>query len=78
MPHVKRHVAKAISYRCLGTLQTIIIGYVLTGSIKLAGTAGVIEIVVKPVMYFLHERVWYHWVTFGLHPFQRSHDEDKK
>jgi uncharacterized membrane protein len=66
MVHVKRHIAKAISYRALGTLQTITIGYILTGSLVISSTIGVVELCVKPVMYFLHERVWYKWIKFGL------------
>lgn len=66
MVHVKRHIAKAISYRVVGSAQTIIIGYLLTGSLVIASTAGIIELVVKPVIYFLHERVWYKFIKFGV------------
>jgi uncharacterized membrane protein len=66
MVHVKRHIAKAISYRLVGSAQTILIGYVLTGSFVIASTAGIIELVVKPIIYFLHERVWYKFIKFGV------------
>jgi uncharacterized membrane protein len=66
MVHVKRHIAKAISYRLVGSAQTILIGYVLTGSLVIASTAGIIELVVKPIIYFLHERVWYKFIKFGV------------
>jgi uncharacterized membrane protein len=66
MVHVKRHIAKAISYRILGTLQTVTIGYILTGSFVISSTIGVVELCVKPIMYFFHERVWYKWIKFGL------------
>lgn len=66
MVHVKRHIAKAISYRILGTLQTITIGYIFTGSIVISSTIGIVELCVKPVMYFLHERVWYKFIKFGV------------
>lgn len=66
MVHVKRHIAKAISYRILGTLQTITIGYILTGSLVISSTIGVVELCIKPIMYFLHERMWYKWIKFGL------------
>lgn len=64
--HVKRHIAKAISYRLVGSLQTMIIGYVLTGSIYISSLAGGIELIIKPIVYFIHERVWYKWIKFGL------------
>ena len=66
MVHVKRHIAKAISYRLVGSAQTILIGYILTGSLVIASTAGIIEFVVKPIIYFLHERVWYKFIKFGV------------
>jgi len=66
MVHVKRHIAKAISYRVLGTLQTITIGYILTGSLVISSTIGVVELCVKPIMYFFHERVWYKFIKFGV------------
>ena len=66
MVHVKRHIAKAISYRFIGSLQTILIGYALTGSIYISSVAGVVELVVKPIIYFIHERVWYKFIKFGL------------
>jgi uncharacterized membrane protein len=66
MVHVKRHIAKAISYRFIGSLQTVLIGYALTGSIYISSVAGMVELVVKPMIYFLHERFWYKFIKFGL------------
>jgi len=66
MVHVKRHIAKAISYRLVGSAQTILIGYILTGSLVIASTAGIIELVIKPIIYFLHERFWYKFIKFGV------------
>lgn len=63
---IRRHAAKAISYRLLGTCQTALIGYIITGSWQVASSMGIIEICVKPIMYFVHERLWYKYVTFGL------------
>ncbi len=66
MVHVKRHIAKAISYRLIGSVQTILIGYILTGSLIVSSTIGVIELVIKPIIYFLHERFWYKFIKFGV------------
>ena len=63
---IRRHIAKSISYRILGTMTTIIIGYILTGNIIIASSIGFIELFIKPLIYFLHERVWYKWIKFGL------------
>jgi uncharacterized membrane protein len=63
---VKRHIAKTISYRILGTLQTGLLSWIFTGSWQIATSIGLIEFCVKPVMYFIHERVWYTWIPYGV------------
>jgi uncharacterized membrane protein len=63
---IRRHIVKSISYRILGTITTIIIGYVLTGNVVIASSIGFIELCIKPLIYFLHERLWYKWIKFGL------------
>ena len=51
---LKRHILKTISYRILGTLTTVIIAYSLGASLKVSSMLGVGELVLKPVIYFLH------------------------
>lgn len=63
---VKRHIAKSITYRCLGTLTTVMLAMFAGLSIEVAGMVGIAELIVKPIVYFIHERVWYKWVKFGL------------
>lgn len=53
-----RSLVKAYSYRCCGTLTTIIISYIITGKIVISLGIGATEMVVKPFIYWLHERVW--------------------
>ena len=55
----KRHLAKALTWRFLGTLDTFIIAWWLTGSPTLGVTFSAIELVSKTIMYYLHERAWY-------------------
>jgi len=57
-----RHILKTVSYRILGTLITIISAYSLGVSFELSSLLGVGELLIKPVVYFLHERVWYKWI----------------
>ena len=59
---LKRHILKTISYRILGTLTTVIIAYSLGASLKVSSMLGVGELVLKPVIYFLHERLWYKYI----------------
>jgi uncharacterized membrane protein len=54
----RRSVVKAITWRTLGTLDTIVISYVLTGEIKTAISIGGIEVFTKMFLYFFHERIW--------------------
>ncbi len=54
----RRSIVKAITWRTLGTIDTIVIAYVLTGEIKTALSIGGIEIFTKMMLYFFHERVW--------------------
>lgn len=62
----KRHIAKTISYRIISTLIGFLIMWVISGSIKIGAAFGVVELVYKPVQYYIHERVWYKWIKFGL------------
>lgn len=61
----KRHLLKTISYRLLGTITTVLISYFSTGSWGLAGTLGVFELTLKPILYFTHERIWYKFIKIG-------------
>ena len=62
---LKRHILKTISYRILGTLTTVIIAYSLGASLEVSSMLGVGELVLKPVIYFFHERVWYKYIRIG-------------
>ena len=53
-----RSVVKSISWRIIGTLDTILISWVITGKLDLAFSIGSVELVTKMVLYFFHERVW--------------------
>ena len=54
----KRSIAKSISWRAIGTLDTIVISWVVTGTLTIAFSIGVVELVTKMVLYFFHERIW--------------------
>ncbi|NCZ71546.1 MAG: DUF2061 domain-containing protein [Actinobacteria bacterium] len=62
----KRHIAKTISYRVISTLIGFLIMWLVSGSIKVGAAFGVAELVYKPVQYYLHERIWYRWIKYGL------------
>ncbi|MFP2996137.1 DUF2061 domain-containing protein [Spongiivirga sp. MCCC 1A20706] len=54
----KVSLLKTISWRIIGTLDTMIISYILTGDLKIAFGIGGIEVVSKMILYYFHERVW--------------------
>lgn len=62
----KRHLAKTVSYRILSTLIGFGIMWTITGSVKIGATFSVVELVYKPIQYYIHERVWYRWIKYGL------------
>ena len=66
MVQVKRHIFKTISYRILSTCIGFFTMWILTGSIKIGASFSLIELTIKPVLYFIHERVWYKWIKIGI------------
>jgi uncharacterized membrane protein len=66
MVSYKRHIIKTISWRVIGTLDTIILSSIITGDVKLGMSIGGVEVITKMVLYFLHERAWYKFSDFGV------------
>lgn len=62
----KRHIAKTISYRIVSTCIGFGIMWAVSGSIKIGAAFGVAELVYKPIQYYIHERIWYKWIKYGL------------
>jgi uncharacterized membrane protein len=54
----KRSITKALTYRFWQSLNTFLISLVVTGKIDMAAAIVSIEVVVKIVIYFFHERIW--------------------
>ena len=53
-----RSVVKTISWRTVGTLDTVIVSYFVTGNLVMAASIGSIEVITKMILYYFHERVW--------------------
>jgi len=62
----KRHILKAISWRIIGTLDTMILSWIITGNWKIGVAIGGVEVVTKMILYYLHERAWYKFSDFGI------------
>lgn len=61
----KRHIAKTITWRVVGTIDTMILGWLVSGDPMVGVTIGSFEVVTKMVLYFIHERLWYK-IGFGV------------
>jgi adenylylsulfate kinase len=64
-PTVKRHIAKTITWRIIGTLDTMMLGWLITGSALTGVKIGGVEVITKMALYFFHERFWFK-IKFGL------------
>ncbi|MBT3054203.1 MAG: DUF2061 domain-containing protein [Candidatus Thiodiazotropha sp. (ex Codakia orbicularis)] len=53
-----RSLAKAVSWRVTGSIDTILLSWFFTGSLTTAAAIGLTEVVTKMVLYYLHERIW--------------------
>lgn len=62
----KRHVAKTISYRLISTAIGFMTMWLISGSIEVGAAFGLAELLWKPIQYYIHERVWYRFIKFGL------------
>jgi sulfate adenylyltransferase large subunit len=53
-----RSLAKAVSWRATGSLDTFLVAFFITRNPKIAGSVALTEIVTKIVIYYCHERLW--------------------
>jgi uncharacterized membrane protein len=59
-----RSIAKAISYRLLGSLSTAAIVFIFSGNLTVSLGVGALDVVAKLALYYLHERLW-NYISFG-------------
>ena len=55
----KRHIAKTFSWRFVGTLDTLVLSFFITGDLFTGVKISTVEVISKMVLYYLHERVWF-------------------
>ena len=60
-----RHLLKTITWRIIGTLDTMLLGWFVSGDHKVGLTIGSLELITKMVLYYGHERIWYS-VDYGI------------
>lgn len=62
----KRHILKTITWRIIGTLDTMILSWIITGNWKWGVAIGGVELITKMVLYYFHERAWYKFTKYGV------------
>lgn len=60
----KRHVLKTFSWRALGTLDTILLSWLLSGNPMIGLKIGATEVITKMLLYYAHEKAWYR-INYG-------------
>ena len=63
--HNIRHIYKTFTWRLVGTIDTIMISWIILGDISVGLQIGGAEIATKMVLYYFHEKIWYK-INFGL------------
>jgi uncharacterized membrane protein len=66
----KRHLAKTITWRLVGTMDTILLSWIITGNPFTGLKIGLAEVVTKMALYYFHERLW---VKVGIGDSRRRH-----
>jgi len=73
MVSYKRHILKTVTWRLVGTIDTILLSFIITGSIKTGFTIGSVELFTKMILYFFHERIWYKFSKYGIKKQDKKH-----
>jgi uncharacterized membrane protein len=69
---------KAISWRIVGTIDTMIISYIITGRVTVALSIGSIEVFTKTILYYFHERLWAHIHRIKLKGWSKANGKQYK
>lgn len=69
--HRKRHLAKTVSYRAISSAVGFLTVMSITGSAEVGAAFSIVELVYKPIQYYIHERIWYKYIKYGV-------DEEKE
>jgi uncharacterized membrane protein len=62
----KRHLAKAVTWRIVASIVTALIAWFFGLPPKAVGAVFVADLIIKFVLYYGHERVWYNYIKFGV------------
>jgi adenylylsulfate kinase len=65
-----RSILKGITWRFIASGTTMLIVFIMTGNLELVASVGVVDVTLKVLFYYVHERAWgrVHWGLFGTEP----------
>ena len=61
----KRHLLKTVSYRVVSSIIGFLVLWLFFG-ITVGVSFSLFELFCKPLLYYIHERIWYRWISYGL------------
>ena len=61
-----RHLAKAVTWRIIASITTALIAFAFGLPPKAVGAVFVADLIIKFVLYYAHERVWYKHIKYGV------------
>jgi len=73
-----KSVMKSISWRIVGTLDTMVISYLITGQVTIALSIGSVEVLTKTILYYFHERLWAHIHKIKVNLWNKSNAKQYK
>ena len=54
----RRAFAKTLTWRFIATVTTICVAFIFTGSLVISLEIGSVEVILKTLFYYLHEKTW--------------------
>jgi uncharacterized membrane protein len=61
----KRHLLKTVSYRVVSSVIGFLVLWLFFG-ITVGVSFSLFELFCKPLLYYIHERIWYRHIKFGV------------
>ena len=66
MVSARRHLAKAVTWRIIASTVTALIAWWFGLPAKAVGLVFAADLVIKFILYYAHERVWYTHIKYGV------------
>jgi uncharacterized membrane protein len=70
----KRHLFKSLTWRIIASLTSFLLAWGVTGNIEAGLSIGAADVVIKFLLYYFHERIWYSF-DYGV---KKSKNKSKK